>query len=144
MIAHIIVETSIKWPKKGDGIVGIVFADEKEHGKPLFGVVKDSSEHAAVLCGINNALGYLQQFDEIHIHISCSHIATNFNYLPSWKSNGWLNSRGEELKHAELWREIDEKLMGKRFEIHKTDFGGYRKWLSSECEKRGRKHGFIL
>lgn len=145
MICHIYIETSLRWPKQGDGIVGIVFADDKgQNGRPLFGVVKDSSEHAAVLYGIKNALEYAQSFDEIHLHLSCEHIGYNFKYLASWKDRGWKNSKGQELKHAELWRDIDEKLMGKRFEIHLNDFNGYRKWLANECDMRGRKHGFIL
>lgn len=144
MICNIYIETSIVWPKHGDGIVGIIFADEKgENGRPLFGVVKDSSENAAVLFGIKNALLYAQDFETIHLHLS-GNIGYNFKYLTSWSANGFQNSKGQQLKHAELWQEIDEKSRGKSIIVHTNEFNGYRNWLKAECDKRGLKHGFTL
>ena len=144
MKVHVFIETSLKWPKKGDGIVGIIFTDEEDkYSKTLFGQVTDSTEHAAVLIGISRALDYLGSFDEIHLHMS-SNVGYSFKYLERWKSNGFVGSKGTEVKNAAVWKEIAEKTEGKKVELHVNVFNGYRNWLRNECVMRGRKHGFIL
>lgn len=140
---HIFVETSLRWPKQGDGIVGIIFADvQRQNGRPLFGTVKDSTEHAAVLFGIKQALMYLEQFDVIHLHVS-SNVGYNFKYLDKWRESDFKGSKGTEIKNADIWREIAEKSTGKRLEMHVNESNEYRNWLTNECAMRGRKHGFI-
>ena len=141
---HVYIETSIKWPKQGNGIVGIIFTDVSDtYSKTLFGQVRDSTEHAAVLIGINRALEYLGSYESIHIHTT-SNVGHSFKYLGTWKKNGFLNSKGKEVKHADLWKEIAEKTNEKKIEIHMNEFNGYRNWLCNECNIRGRKHGYVL
>jgi ribonuclease HI len=142
---HIYVETSLKWPSKGSGIVGLIFTDKAdEYTKQLFGQVKDSTEYQAVLVGIKNALRYCSSFDVINIHLSCRNVASGFVWLPSWKQNDFKNSKGEPIKYIEEWQAIAAASEQKRIEIHLGQFNGYRNWLKSECDNRGRKHGFIL
>ena len=144
MICHIYVETSLHWPKVGDGIVGIVFTDDHDgYKKPLFGQVRNVSEHEAVLTGVNIALKYAEKFDEIHLHLT-SRVGYSFKYLERWQENGFKNAKGQEVKHAAVWKEIAEKIKGKKLELHLNEFNGYYKWLQNECSMRGRKHGFIL
>lgn len=146
MKCNLYIESSLKWPKKGDGIVGIIFTDpdEKSDDKPLFGVVKDATEHQAILYGIKNALGYCRRYDEIEIHVSCSYIASGFKWLASWKQNGWQTAKKEPVKYSDLWQDIDKAIENKKINIQLNQFNGYRRWLLNECENRGRKHGFIL
>lgn len=141
----IYVETSLKWPKQGDGIVGLIFTDaDDEFSKTLFGKVQNASEYQAVLIGIKNALQYVKTFDVINLHLSNSSAANNFKYLASWEADGFLNSKGDPIKFQEEWQEIAKLSRGKEVKIHLNVFNGYRKWLKNECDTRGRKHGFIL
>lgn len=142
---HVYIETSLRWPHKGDGIVGIVLTDSDDtFSKTVFGIVKDATPNSAILMGIKNALGYLAKYDDIHLHLSCAYVANNFDRLPSWEASSWMSSRGEPIKNKELWQEIAEKVKGKRIKIHLNEFNGYRNWLIHECDMRGRRHGFIL
>jgi len=142
----IYVETSLKWPKKGNGIVGIVFVDQEElsDDKSLFGVVKDSTEHKAILYGIKNALSYCSRYDSIVIHVSCGYVASGFKWLASWKQKDYKTAKGEPVKFSDLWQDIAKAIENKKINIQLNEFNGYRRWLQSECENRGRKHGFIL
>ena len=142
---HVYIETSLKWPKKGDGIVGIIFTDKtEEYTKTLFGQVKDSTENGAILFGIKNALNYTKAFEVIHVHTSCGYIVGGFKNLPSWAASSWKGSKGEPVKYADVWQIIAEETKEKQIEIHLDEFNGYYKWLKNECDMRGRKHGFIL
>lgn len=144
MIVHVYLETSIKWPKQSDGIIGIVFTDQDDvNRKSLFGVVQNASEHEAVLIGINRALDYLREIDTIHIHVS-STVGYSFKYLEKWQASGFVGAKGCKVKHAEIWEEISEKSKGKMLKMHINERNGYRNWLTNECDMRGRKHGFIL
>lgn len=141
----IYIETSLKWPKQGNGIVGLIFTDQDdEFSKQLFGVVQNSTEYQAILIGIKTALQYVKSYDVIHLHLSCASVAGNFRLLPSWSENGFVNSKGEPLKSAEEWQQIAAASKSKELIIHLNEFNGYRKWLKCECDNRGRKHGFIL
>lgn len=146
MKCDLYIESSLKWPKQGDGIVGIIFTDaaEKSDDKSLFGVVKNATEHQAILYGIKNALSYCSRYDEINIHVSCPYIKSGFTWLPSWKAKGWQTSKKEPVKYLDIWQEIDKAIENKRIIIQLNEFNGYRNWLKYECESRGRKHGFIL
>jgi len=142
---NIYIETSLVWPKEGDGIVGIVFTDfEDENTKQLFGVVKDTTAHEAVLIGIKTALKYTGRYKVIHLHLSSAYAASSLKYIPSWKESGWITSRGKPVKYADIWQEIDKYLQEKELKIHWNEVNGYRRWLKNECDNRGRKHGFIL
>lgn len=141
----IYIETSLKWPKHGNGIVGLIFTDQDdEFSKQLFGVVQNASEYQAILIGIKTALQYVKSYDVINIHLSCANVAGNFRMLPSWREKGFVNSKGEPLKSAKEWQQIAAASTNKEIKIHLNEFNGYRKWLKSECDSRGRKHGFIL
>lgn len=142
---HVYLETSISWPKKGAGIVGIIFTDSDDtNSKTIFGKVIDSSEHHSLLVGLNNALSYLGSYEVIHVHTSCGYIAGSIGWLSSWETSGWKNSKGDLVKFADTWQEIASKTRGKQLEVHLNEFNGYRNWLKNECDMRGRKHGFIL
>ena len=142
---HVYLETSLRWPKKGNAIVGIIFTDTADdYSKTIFGQVRDATEHEALLVGLKNALSYLSSFEKINIHTSCGYIAGGINWLPSWRASDWKNSKGEPLKFKDLWEEIAKNVEGKQLSVHLNEFNGYRNWLLNECLNRGRKHGFIL
>jgi ribonuclease HI len=141
----IYIESSLKWPKHGDGIVGLIFTDaEDEFSKTLFGKVQNATEYQSILIGIKTALSYVGSFELVHLHISCSSVANNFRNLPSWEANGFKNSKGESIKYTEEWQAIASEMKNKKIEVHLNEFNGYRRWLKCECDNRGRKHGFIL
>lgn len=142
---HVYIETSLKWPRKGSGIVGIVFTDDADtYSKTLFGRVNDSTEHHSLLVALDKALDYLGSYEEIHVHTNCGYIAGGFKNLSSWEENKWFTSKGETVKFAEIWQNLASKTRNKQLKVHLNEFNGYRTWLKNECDMRGRKHGFIL
>ena len=43
--------------------------------------------------------------------------------LPAWKENGWTRTGNQELRNADLWRQVDKLFGGHavRFKIEKMD-----------------------
>ena len=143
--AHVYIETSIRWPRSGDGIVGIIFTNSDDSdSKNIFGKVQNASEHSSLLYGLDKALSYLTKYQVIHVHTSSGYLAGCFSWLDKWEEASWKTSKGEAVKYADIWQSIASKTKGKQLKVHLNEFNGYRNWLIHECDMRGRKHGFIL
>ena len=142
---HIYIESSISWPKKGDCIVGIIFADnDDEHTKTIFGQVKNASANLATLIAVKKSLYYCDFFHTINFHLSNSYVASSFDRLAAWELKDYKTSRGEDIKYLEEWKSISEMIKGKEINIYLDQFNGYYRWLKNECITRAEKHGFIL
>lgn len=136
---EIVIETSIGPFDKSDGKVGLLFLAPGTEGKPLYGTVKNCTQNQAILYGIKNALPYCQNFKVINLQTTNGYTKLGFDNLRKWQENGWKTSRGEEIKNADLWRDIAAELEGKEMIIHLNEKNGYRKWLQSECKRRAKK-----
>lgn len=142
---HVYIETSIRWPRQGSGIVGIIFTNvDDTDSKTLFGQVKDSTEYRAVLFGIKNALRYCRGYDVINLHLTCNYVGNAFRWIEVWEKTSFVTAKNRPVKNNDLWQEIAKEIKNKQLVIHLNEFNGYRKWLKVECDNRGRKHGFIL
>lgn len=135
---NIYIETSIKWNQVDNGVVGIVVCDEKNRTKSIFGVVKKCSQSAAVLFGLKKILSYLDDYDHVILHLSCSHVANAFcnHWLDSWKTNEFRSIRGKEIQNRDVWIDVSSSLEGKTVDVVLNQFNEYRRWLMSECQKR--------
>lgn len=136
---EIVIETSIKPFRVEDGIVGIAFCTKGAEPKTLFGKVKDCSENKAALLGLKNALGYCSHFEIINLQTTNGYLASGLKSLPSWKVNGFITKKGAQIKHQEIWQEIEEIIKGKEMRIHLNEFNDVRKWLSAECRRRATR-----
>jgi hypothetical protein len=56
MICKLYIETSIKWSRPGDGVVGIAIAVDDHDAKTIYGFVKNCSEAKPVIIAITRAL----------------------------------------------------------------------------------------
>lgn len=138
-ICEIVIETSIGPFERKDGKVGLVFLAPGKEEKPLYGTVKNCTQNQAILYGIKNALPYCQNFNVIHLQTSNGYTKLGFDNLRKWQKNGFKTSKGEEIKNAQLWKDIAAELEGKEMIIHLNEKNGYRKWLLSECKRRAKK-----
>ena len=143
MTADVYVETSIRWNRVSDGVVGIAISiEEPEDAKCFFGRVNECSESAAVLYGFKNALKYLDPFEEIGLNISCRFVANAFlnGWIEKWQIDEFKDAKGKDIKNRDIWEDILQMLKGRKVEIHYKEFNGYRKWLQAECDRRARKY----
>lgn len=54
----------------------------------------------------------LKKYDGIEIYSDSAYVvnAVNNKWIDSWKKNGWKTTSKDDVKNAELWRELDELL----------------------------------
>lgn len=143
MIADVYIETSIRWNEVKTGVVGIAISiEDPEDARSFFGKVSDCSETRAVLLGLKNALGFLDQAEEIRLNISCLQVASAFlNDWPSmWQIHEFKNKKGVEIKNRDVWEEITKLLKNRKVMVKYKEFNGYRNWLLAECARRAQKY----
>lgn len=146
MICKLYIETSIKWSRPGDGVVGIAIAVDDHDAKTIYGFVKYCSEAKAVIIAITKALDYCSRYTEIELNISCDFVghALINGWLEKWEKELYLGADKKVIKHAKEWHELYLKLRGKSLKVHLNEFNGYRNYLNSECLRRMAKHERIL
>lgn len=146
MICKLYIETSIKWSRPGNGVVGIAIAVDNHDAKTIYGFVKNCSEAKAVIIAITKALDYCSRYKDIELNISCDQVghALINGWLDNWEANLYLGANKKVIKHAKEWHELFLKLRGKSLKIHLNEFNGYRNYLNSECLRRMAKHERIF
>lgn len=76
----------------------------------------------ALLCLIS-ALQRMRRPSLLTIHTDCRYLQNGHQSIPVWKENGWTRAGNQELRNADLWKQVDKLLMGHavRFKIEKMD-----------------------
>lgn len=79
----------------------------------------DGTANRLVLWSICRALERMQGKRTILIHTENTYVASVINqrWVETWERNDWKNSRGNEIKDADLWKQILEKSRKMRHDI---------------------------
>ena len=104
--------------------------------------VYDMTRYQTELYVLKMALSRMNTMCELHIHTECEYIAAGFEkWLPEWKLNGWKTKRGEEVKNATEWQELDALVEkhGHILVFHVKENHSYKNWLKDNLEKRKAK-----
>lgn len=55
------------------------------------------------------ALKYQEKYDEVHIYSDSAYTLRGYNeWMPKWKSRGWIKGKKTIPKNIDLWKEIDK------------------------------------
>ena len=101
--------------------------------------VHGMTRHQAELHVLKTALARINTVCELHIHTECGYVAAGFEkWLAGWKSSGWKTRRGEEVKNAEEWKELDEMVEkhGHVLVFHVKESHSFKNWLKTNLERR--------
>lgn len=116
MIIEMFVSATLRGSAKGTGKVMYTMRTKQENGQnyekpPEIGKA-ESTANRLVLWSICRALERLPSDREIVIYTENSYIASVINqgWPERWARNGWKNSRGKEIKDADLWKKILEEV----------------------------------
>ena len=79
----------------------------------------DGTANRLVLWSICRALERMQGKRTILLHTENTYVASVINqrWVETWERNDWKNSRGNEIKDADLWKQILEKSRKMRHDI---------------------------
>ena len=134
-------------PRKQDGAYGWVLELVRAGGSPYtkegFGVREDVTDRDLALEALAEALEHFTEPCSINILLSPSYMAETFptpwteGWVQKWKENGWKNSKGKEIVHADLWEKAEAALRK-----HEAVFcpkgvkNSYANWISDETKRR--------
>lgn len=92
----------------GDGGWGAILK-YGEHEKEISGFEEDTTNNRMELKAAIEALKALKEPCMVELYSDSAYLVNGFNlgWLNSWKANGWVNASKNEVKNADLWKELD-------------------------------------
>lgn len=80
-----------------------------EHERELSGYEEETTNNRMELSAAINALQRLKEPCNVELYSDSAYLVNGFRqgWLENWKRNGWKNSGKEDVKNADLWRELD-------------------------------------
>lgn len=141
MQVDLYIETDSKSPRTTSGWCGYVLAackGESIHTIEGFRYVRGTN-HQLMLQAIGDAMERIIKPCEITIHTSDRYLQTALEkYLPVWKENGFLTTKGEPVKYSALWETIGQQLEQHQIRWEITKAHKYSTRMRTEIERRKR------
>ena len=138
----IYIYTSIRTMKKNSGAAGYVLSyttkSNLEATLSNIEYLEDMSVYDSEIEILYRALKRLNTKSLIvDIYAESKYLESAVNYwLDKWEVSGWVNAKGEPVRHADEWQRILELLEGDEFYIN-NGHNEYSNWLKDQCEKKG-------
>lgn len=133
---NIYIAVSNKSPKSLNGKVGYVV--EKEGMEPLSGIApaQNLTCHQAEMTALYKALFSVKEPSHLVIYTESMYLPSSLRWLPTWKTNGWKNSKGKDLANREAWEALAQKLSGHETEFRVGEQHAFKKWLETEVNRK--------
>lgn len=134
---RIFLMTSYKGLKKSSGwYIGITeYITEKGPATiKTLDRLEDVTANQLALTGLIKAMERLNKPCEIEIFTDSKYLesAWSLNWLKKWQETGWQTAKGEEVKNADLWKMIVEKIAPHSVEIRVAQKTEYSEWQRRE------------
>lgn len=83
----------------------------------------ETTEYRLALLCLIGALQRMRRPSLLTIHTDCRYLQNGHQSIPVWKENGWTRTGNQELRNADLWKQVDKLFSGHtvRFKIEKID-----------------------
>ena len=81
-----------------------------ENKKEISGGEKETTNNIMEITAVIESLKLLKYPCDVRLYSDSAYVvnAFNNNWVESWQKNGWINSKKEEVKNKELWKELIE------------------------------------
>lgn len=141
MDVNIYTITSAKSPKVH--VASVIYTLETQTSKGPADVTREEQVEAtaneAAMIAVVKALEHIHAPCTLHIYTESRFVASGIGWMDGWKENDWKTVKGQEVKHKELWQQLDELLQGHEVHIHCKEKHSFRKWMQTEISKKERK-----
>jgi ribonuclease HI len=108
MNVRIFIETSIRGPARRDGIA-MWLIECMKGDEPItrqgFVHVRKGTENELALKALINSFFILRKSCSVRVFTQCDGILNTIqnHWYEQWSKNGWINSKGKEVKNKDLW-----------------------------------------
>ncbi|WP_100446164.1 ribonuclease HI [Glycomyces xiaoerkulensis] len=90
-----------------------------DHEKELYGAEETTTNNRMELTAAIKALEALKRPAKVHLYTDSSYVRNGItSWMANWKRNGWISSKKEPVKNADLWRRLDEATARHDIEWH--------------------------
>ena len=81
-----------------------------ENKKEISGGEKETTNNIMEITAVIESLKLLKYPCDVKLYSDSAYVVNAFtkNWVESWQKNGWINSKKEEVKNKELWKELIE------------------------------------
>ena len=138
---NIYLETSLKGPLVKDGWYAAVLEYTSKGGKTItredFVWENQTTCHRQNLCAFIKALKRLNASCTVNVYTDSIYLKNGIDsHLKMWKSNGWINGKGNVVKNVEEWKEISKLIVGHKIKVHWEKRHSYTEWMNEEAKRR--------
>ena len=144
MRVNIYIESSVKGPRRSNGVVGFVLEEESHKDKTLtqFGKVENVTANQAVLLALIHAMRRIKTGTDITIWTDSFYVqsALVHGWLEEWSENGWKTAKGKEICNEKEWKQIKELLGDVEPEFEIGTQHPFKNYLKSEVERRSKRY----
>ena len=87
-------------------VVGNPFIDE------ISGAVEDTTSSRMEMTAVIKALQHITKPSKFLIHADSAYVvnAIRQKWIPNWRRNGWINSKGKPVANRDLWEQLVEEI----------------------------------
>lgn len=114
---EIYIGTDLRGPAQGEGKTIYIMRTHRQNGqdhesKPAIRAEDNATESRLVLLALWDALQRFVYACDVVIYTECSYVAAAINNMwpDTWRENGWINARGQQVKDWGLWQMILQEL----------------------------------
>lgn len=137
---NIYLETSLKGPTVRDGWCASVLEYTSKAGKTEtredFVVQTATTYHRQCVCALLKSLKRLNASCTVNVYTDSIYLKNGIeDYIKTWKANGWINAKGEEIKNVKEWKEIARLISGQKIIFHWIKRHKYTEWMMKTAKE---------
>ena len=131
---NIYIETSLKGPVVRDGWYAAILEFTTKNKKTItredFEMQTATTYHRQSVCAFLKSLKRLNASCTVNVYMDSVYLRNGVeDYVKMWKSNSWINAKGDVIKNAKEWQEIAKLISGQRIIFHTVKSHKYTLWM---------------
>ncbi len=137
---NIYIQSGINSTRPADGIVGYILELPTDKGPVTYTAFEKmrATANGSELRGMAAALKKLKEKCHLTVYTDNDYVAAAFSegWIDTWIQNGWNNSKGLPVAHAEEWQELLSLLSDHEYKFVLKELHGYWHWLCGQIKNR--------
>ena len=106
------------------------------------GELEETTKNQAELAVLLMAVKRVNRPCELKIFTENSYLASGItSWLSGWIKKGFKDSKGEDIKHKELWQQLAAELQEHQVQVLLKEPNQFKDWMIAEIKKKEKQNG---